>query len=59
MHENYQARLLIENDSKMNGKLIYEAMGRKSLHTVDFCDSMNERIVLNIFAAGTEWNSAG
>ena len=33
---NYQAKLLNGNDSKMNGRLISEGAGRKSLRTVDF-----------------------
>ena len=36
VRENYHSGLLIGNDSKMNGGLISEAAGRKTLRTVDF-----------------------
>ena len=32
---NYQGKLLIENDRKMNGKLNSASKGRKFVHTVD------------------------
>jgi hypothetical protein len=36
VRENYHSGLLIRNDNKMNGGLISEAAGRKTLRTVDF-----------------------
>jgi len=36
VRENYQGKLLIGNDSKMNGKLNFGALRRKPFHSVDF-----------------------
>jgi hypothetical protein len=36
VRENYHSGLLIRNDNKMNGGLISEAAGRKTLRIVDF-----------------------